>query len=81
MARHLGLLPWRQLLVDLAQRVRRPLLQPRDLFGDVDRLAAIVQLLEFEDLAFEVGNGLFEIEVVVHSLAEFGASTGRPRLI
>ena len=39
------------------------------------------KLLEFEDLAFEVGNGLFEIEVVVHSLAEFGASTGRPRLI
>ena len=67
MARDLHLLPWRQRLVDVAQRVARALLEPRDLVADIDRLAVLGKLLQFEDLAFEILHRLFEIEVIVHS--------------
>lgn len=66
MARHLHLLPRRQLAVDVAQRLLRTLLQPGDLVGDVDGLAALRQLLQLQDLAFEVGDRLFEIEIIEH---------------
>src|SRR3546814_5581631 len=37
MARHLDLLPWRQLLVGLPELALRLRLEPRNLLGDVDR--------------------------------------------
>ena len=43
------------------------LLEPGDLVGDVDRLAAFGKLLQLEDFSFEVLNRLFEIEIIVHA--------------
>jgi hypothetical protein len=62
----LSLLPRGQRLVDVAERLPRPLLQARDLLGHVNGLAGLVHLLEFEDLSVEIGNGLFEIEIMIH---------------
>jgi hypothetical protein len=67
MAGHLRLLPGRQLAVDVAQGIGDALFEPRDLLGDIDGLAAVGELLELEDLAFQIGDGLFEVEIIVHS--------------
>src|SRR5690606_11945387 len=63
----LDLLPRGQLPIGFAQRVLRPLLEPGNFVSNVDCLAALGKLLQFENLAFEVGNGFFEIEIVEHS--------------
>ena len=67
MARDLHLLPGRQRLVDVAQRVPERFSSRRDLIADIDRLAVLGELLQLEDLAFEIGDRLFEIEIIVHS--------------
>ncbi len=67
MARNLNFLPWSQGLVDFAQGFLHALLEPGDLVGDVDRLAAFGKLLQLKDFSFEVLNRLFEIEVIVHA--------------
>src|SRR5579863_10408865 len=75
---HLGLLPWRQL------RVGRPKLpisdrgQPRNLISDVDaiRLRHAPQLLDF---AFQLGDRLFEVEVMAHGARALPQITGRGR--
>src|SRR3546814_9958767 len=65
MARHLGLLPGGQLAVGLAQQPLDLALQLLDLVGDVD-LAVIGEVPQLFDLAFELGDRLFEVEEVVH---------------
>ena len=64
----LDLLPWRQRAIGFAQGVLRPLFQPCDLVADIDRLAVLGKLFQFEDLPLEVGNRLFEIEIIEHAL-------------
>ncbi len=67
MARHLRLLPGRQLAVNLDQGLIGAGGEPVDLLVDGHDGIVRRERLEFEDLAFEVGNRLFEIEVVEHS--------------
>jgi hypothetical protein len=58
MARHLRLLPGRQLRIDVGQRLVGPRLQPVDLVADADGVALVAERLELLDLALEVGNRL-----------------------
>ena len=64
MARHQRLLPRRQIGVEIVQRLRRLVLDPRDLLADV--AAGRRQRAQFIDLGFEFGDGLFEIEIGAH---------------
>jgi len=64
MPRHQGLLPRRQIGVEIAQRLRGLVLDPRNLFPDV--AAGRRQRAQFIDLGIEFGNGLFEIEITAH---------------
>src|SRR3546814_15662805 len=65
MARHLDLLPWRQLLVGLPELALRLRLEPRNLLGDVD-VSDIREMPQFLDLAFEFCDRLFEVEKGPH---------------
>src|SRR3546814_1274874 len=74
-ARHLGLLPGRQLAVGLPQQPLDLALQFLDLVGDVD-LAIVGEVPQLCDLAFQLGDRLFEVEEIVHvslSSTAFGA--------
>src|SRR5258708_25302787 len=64
MARDQCFLPRRQVGVELAQRLRRLVLDARNLVGDV--AAGSRQRAQFIDLGFELGDGLFEIEIRAH---------------
>ena len=70
MARHQGLLPRRQIGVEIAQRLRGLVLDPRNLFPDV--AAGRRQRAQFIDLGIEFGNGLFEIEITAHVIRHQG---------
>jgi hypothetical protein len=61
MARHLGLLPGRQLGVGLAQQLLGARLEPRDLVPEV-QIAALGQMAQFLDLAFQLADRLLELE-------------------
>ena len=65
-ARHQRLLPRRQVGVELGERLRRLVLDSRDLVADV--AAGRRQRAQFIDLGFEFGDGLFEIEVRAHEI-------------
>ena len=69
MAGDLGLLPGRQLAVDLLQRLRRLGLQPGDLLADGDRVAFLLQRTQFLHLALQVGDRFLEIEVAAHQVS------------
>src|SRR5690606_36664166 len=67
MAGDLLLLPWGRGPVAFAQGLGGALLETRNLFAHVDGFAAVGKLLEFEDLAFEVVDRLFKVEIVIHA--------------
>jgi len=74
MARHLGLLPGRQLGVGLAQQPLGLALQARDFLRDVD-VIVVREVAQLLDLALELGDRLFKIQKIGHSCpAGFGAS-------
>ncbi|ODV09808.1 MAG: hypothetical protein ABT20_09930 [Rubrivivax sp. SCN 70-15] len=60
-ARQLGNLPRRELGVDFLGQLRALLLQPLDLFRDIDG-GIVLDEAQLFDLGFEVGNGLLEVE-------------------
>ena len=64
MARHQRLLPWRQIGVEIVQRLGRLVLDPRNLIADV--AAGRCQCAQFVDLGLEFGDGLFEVEIAAH---------------
>src|SRR6185312_1163720 len=64
-ARKLNLLPRRELGIGLAQQAVDLGLEPRHLVGDVE-IAAVGEVSELVDLAFELGQRLLEIEEVAH---------------
>jgi len=65
MARELHLLPRRELGIGLAQQPVDLGLEPRHLVGDVD-VAAVGEVAQLLDLAFEFGKRLFEVEEMTH---------------
>jgi hypothetical protein len=67
MAGHLGLLPGAQLGVGLAQLPVQLALQPADFIGDVD-VAHVGEMPELLDFTLELGDGLLEIQEVVHGV-------------
>ena len=69
MAGDLRLLPGRQPRIDVGERVARLLLERGDLVGDGNAVAlARLQPFQLLDLAFQVGDRLFEIEECSHAL-------------
>ena len=66
MAGDLRLLPGRQLGVDVGERLAGARLQPGDLVIDGDRVALVAERAQLLDLALEIGDRLFEIEVAAH---------------
>ncbi len=67
MARNLRLLPGGELRVGLPQQLLRLRLQARDLLRDV-HVVGIRQMPQFGDLAFQLRDRFFEIEIVVHEI-------------
>src|SRR6202043_3686781 len=67
MARDLGLLPGRQLGIEVFQRLQRLRLEPHDLLADRDAVAARLDRAQFLDLGFEFRHRLFEVEIAAHS--------------
>ena len=66
MARHLRLLPGRQVGIELLERQRRLHLEPADLVADRDRGIALAHGAQFLDLGLQFGHRLFEIEIAAH---------------
>ena len=64
MTRYQGFLPRRQVGVEIVQRLRRLVLDPRDFLADV--AAGSRQHAQFIDLGVEFGDGFFEIKVTAH---------------
>ncbi len=50
--------------MEVGQRLRRLVLDPRNLIADV--AAGRCQRAQFVDLRFEFGDGLFEVEIAAH---------------
>lgn len=69
MARNLRLLPGRKLAIQIQQRVLRTLFEPRDVVADIEAAFVIADPLQLQDLAVEIGDRFFEVEVVVHPSA------------
>ncbi len=70
MARHQRLLPWRQIGIEVGQRLRRLVLDPPDLIGDV--AARGHKRAQFVELGIELGDGLFEVEIAAHLIRHQG---------
>ena len=66
MARHKGLLPRRELAVEIPQRLRGLCLKARDVVGNRDGVPVFTEGAKLFDLGFKFGDGLFEIEVAAH---------------
>ena len=66
-ARDLGLLPGCEPAVDVGERLVGAGGEPVDFVVDGDRAGIARQRFEFGDLAFEVGDRLFEIEIGLHA--------------
>ena len=64
MTRDLRFLPRRQVGVEVFQRLRRLVLDARNLLADV--AAAGSERAQFIDLGIELGDGLFKIEITAH---------------
>src|SRR5690606_24856702 len=87
MARHLRLLPRRQVGVAVLQLLRRLLLKARHFIGNGHRVAIRLRGAQFLDLGVQLGLRLFEIEVAAHAknrglsrdLAATGRGNWRPR--
>ena len=68
MARHLRLLPGRELGIELLERERRLDLEPVDLLADGDRVAGLGHGAQFLDLGLQFGHRLFEVEIGAHEV-------------
>ena len=68
MAGHKAFLPGRQRLVEVFQQGIGLAVQPLGLFGDVHRGIGAGQCPQFFSLAFNLGEGLFEIQIVNRAL-------------
>ena len=66
MARHLRLLPGRQVGIEFLERERGLDLEPVDLVVDGDRAAGLAHGAQFFDLGLQFGHRLFEIEIAAH---------------
>ncbi len=66
MAGDLRLLPWGQFAVDIFKRIGRAFLETADLVAHLDTALFLSEFLQLKDLAFEVGDGFFKIEIVIH---------------
>ena len=64
MPRHHRLLPRRQIGIELGQRLRRLLLDPRHFVADV--AAGRREHAQLVELGLEFGDGLFEVEIGAH---------------
>src|SRR5215213_8721254 len=64
MTGHQGLLPWREVGIEIAEGLRRLVFNACDLITDV--AAGRSQRPQFVDLGFEFRNRLFEIEIRAH---------------
>lgn len=76
-ARDLRLLPGIELGIDFDDRLTDANLQPADFIGGVDALVFRCELLQLDDLAFEVGDRLFEVEIIVHEVRFRSLCPGR----
>ncbi len=65
-ARDQGFLPRRQVGVEIAQRLRGLVLDPRNLIADI--AAGRRQRAQFVDLGVEFGDRLFKIEIAAHGI-------------
>ena len=66
MARDEGLLPGRELGIELLEGVGGLDLQARDVVGDGDGVPVLTERPKLLDLGFKLGDGLFEIEITAH---------------
>ena len=66
MARHQRLLPRRQIGIEIVQRLRGLVLDPRNLLADI--AAGRRQRAQFVDLGLEFGDGFFKIEIGAHGI-------------
>ena len=66
MARHLRLLPGREVGIELLERERRLDLEAADLLADGDRAVALAHGAQFLDLGLQFGHRLFEVEIAAH---------------
>src|SRR5262249_277081 len=86
MARHLGLLPRGEFVVEVLERVKRLCLEPHDLLTDGDAVPARLDRTQFLDLGFEFRHRLFKIEVAAHRSEDrrfkewIGGGRGQSRL-
>ena len=69
MARHLDLLPGRQLGIGVFDQLIGLGLQARDVGIDLHRRVLRRKLAQLDDLAFQFGDGTFEIEIGVHGVS------------
>src|SRR5262249_10884620 len=72
MAGDLGLLPGRELGIEILERLRRLRLQAGDLLADGGRAVACLERAQLIGLALELGHRLFEIEIAAHGPALAG---------
>src|SRR5947208_2736340 len=61
---HQRLLPWRQIAIEVGERLRRLVLDPGYLVADV--AAACGKCAQLVDLGFKLGDGFFEVEIAAH---------------
>ena len=66
MAGDLRLLPRRQFLVQILEGVLCAFLQPGDFIAHIDCSSAILAFFQLKDFAFQIGNRLFEVEIIIH---------------
>ena len=66
MAGDLRLLPWRQIGIEIEQRLGGLGFQPGQFLADANALAIGAQRAQFLDLGFEIGHRLFKIEIAAH---------------
>ena len=66
MARHLRLLPGRQVGIELLERERRLHLEAIDFVADRDGAAGLRHGAQLLDLGLQFGHRLFEIEIAAH---------------
>ena len=71
MARHLRLLPGRQVGIELLQGEGGLGLEAVDLVADGDGRAALAHGAQFLDLGLELGHRLFEVEIAAHGVQAF----------
>ena len=70
MAGDLGLLPGRELGIEVLERLRGLGLEAGDLLADRGRAVAGLERAQFLDLGLELGHRLFKIEITAHRASQ-----------